>query len=47
MIDKDAIQFERHWRNKIAREVKELIDSNHEINAYGVYLFIKDKADNA
>lgn len=47
MIDKDAIQFEKHWRNKIAEEVKELLDSSHQINAYGIYLFIRDKAKNA
>ena len=35
--------FENHWRKKIAEEVKQLIDSNHEINAYGVYLYIKSK----
>jgi hypothetical protein len=47
MIDKDAIQFEQHWRKKIADEVKELLWENHELNAYGVYLFLKNKADNA
>ena len=47
MIDKDAIQFEKHWRNKIANEVKELLYESHEINAYGVYLFLKNKAENA
>lgn len=47
MIDKDAIQFERHWRNKIAEEIKELLYDNHEVNAYGVYLFVRDKARDA
>jgi hypothetical protein len=44
MIDKDAIQFEKHWRKKIAEEVKQLIERDHEINAYGVYIFIRDSA---
>lgn len=47
MIDKDSIQFEKHWRSKIAEEVKELLYDNHEVNAYGVYIYLKDKADNA
>lgn len=46
MIDKDAIQFEKHWRNKIAKEVEQLIERDHEINAYGVYIFLRDKARN-
>jgi hypothetical protein len=47
MIDKDAIQFEKHWRKKIADEVRELIWDDYELNAYGVYLILKDRADNA
>jgi len=46
MIDKDAIQFEKHWRSKIAEEIKELLYQDHEINAYGVYLYLKNKAEN-
>jgi hypothetical protein len=46
MIDKDAIQFEKHWRSKIAKEIKELLYQDHEINAYGVYLYLKNKAEN-
>ena len=47
MIDKDAIQFEKHWRSKIAEEIKVLIDNNSQVNAYGVYLFVRDGANNA
>jgi hypothetical protein len=44
MIDK---LFENHWRIKIAEEVKELLHEDHEINAYGVYIYLRDKAKNA
>lgn len=47
MIDKSAIQFEKYWRNKIAEEVDQLINSNSQVNAYGIYLFIRDKGKNA
>lgn len=39
--------FENYWRKKVAEEVKQLIDSNHEINAYGIYLYIKNKVKDA
>ncbi len=39
--------FENHWRKKVAEEVKQLIDKDHEINAYGVYLYINSKVKDA
>lgn len=32
---------EQYWRQKIALEIKEAIDSGSEINAYGTYLLVK------
>lgn len=46
MIDKSSIQFEKHWREKIANEILELIETDSEINAYGVYLYVRDRAKN-
>lgn len=46
MINKNSIQFEKHWREKIADEIKEMIDAGSEINAYGIYLWLKEKAKN-
>lgn len=42
MIDPSSIQFEIFWRKKIAEEVKGLIDQSPGINAYGIYLAIKN-----
>lgn len=39
MIDRTAEAF---WRAEIAKEIKDLIDISPEVNAYGVYLFVKN-----
>jgi hypothetical protein len=41
----DVPQAEKYWRERISKEILELIESNSEANAYGVYLYIRDKND--
>lgn len=36
------VDCEQHWREKIALEIKEAINSGSQINAYGAYLLIKN-----
>lgn len=38
-------QAEKFWRNKIANEIEQLIKDVPEVNAYGVYLSVRDGND--
>ena len=42
-----SIQFEKYWREKIAEEVAELMRTTPSVNAYGVYLYIRDGNGNS
>jgi hypothetical protein len=33
---------ESFWRDNLAEKIRLLIEKDHEINAYGVYLYIKN-----
>lgn len=37
-MNPDAPQFEKYWRNKIAQEIKDAIESGSQINAMGAYM---------
>lgn len=36
-------QAEKFWRDKISKEIEDLMERVPEVNAYGVYLYIKDQ----
>lgn len=38
---------EKFWRMVISTEILELIEKDHEVNAYGVYLFVKNGPKNS
>ena len=41
-MNPNEIQFEKYWRNQIAFEVEQIIESNPEINATGILLIMKE-----
>lgn len=36
-MNADEPQFEKYWRNKIAQEIKDALETS-QINAYGAYM---------
>ena len=38
----DVPQAEKFWRAKIAEEIRQMIDVFPEVNAQGIYLFVRN-----
>ena len=45
-MDANVPQFEKYWREKIAQEIADLIDSTPSVSAREVYSFVKENYEN-